>query len=117
MDDWRGVLAREFAAEEGSFHIQLHVDLTWDKEGFTRLIDAMMACCQQLDRTETVETWMAQGFWYLPGYVRDWAGNPSLPREHAEDYYQKACQRLDELAYWFFMGESLYLPGHVYEPL
>ena len=39
-------LAREFRAGEGSFLLQLRIDLYWDKEAFDRLTEAMRACCK-----------------------------------------------------------------------
>lgn len=39
-------LAREFRAGEGSFVLQLRINLYWDKDAFRRLTEAMRACCK-----------------------------------------------------------------------
>jgi hypothetical protein len=46
------VLAREFRAGEGSFLLQLRVDLHWDKDAFKRLTEAMRTCCEQYQYTQ-----------------------------------------------------------------
>ena len=117
MDDYLLVLRSEFEASDGSFLIQLRSDLHWDKESFTRLITAMQQCCQKHSKSETLERWMANGFWYVPSFVREWTTHPNFPRVHSAEYYQKAYQRLDDLAYWFFFGESPYLNGTGFEPM
>ena len=60
---------------------------------------------------------MANGFWYVPSFVREWTTHPNFPRVHSTEYYQKAYERLDDLAYWFFYGESPYLNGTGFEPM
>src|SRR5262249_46560358 len=39
-------LAREFRAGQGSFLLQLRIDMYWDKDAFRRLTEAMRACCK-----------------------------------------------------------------------
>lgn len=46
-ESYLDVLKCEFAAKDGSFLIQLHPDLTWDKEAFSKLVTAMETCCKQ----------------------------------------------------------------------
>jgi hypothetical protein len=40
------ILAREFRAGEGSFLLQLRIDMYWDKDAFGHLTEAMRACCK-----------------------------------------------------------------------
>jgi len=117
MDDYLLVLRSEFEAGDGAFLIRLRTGMHWDKESFTRLITAMQQCCQQHSKSETLERWMANGFWYVPSFVREWTTHPNFPRVHSTEYYQKAYERLDDLAYWFFYGESPYLNGTGFEPM
>ena len=63
-------------------------------------------------RTSTVE-----GFWFVSWFVKDWTGHPNFPRPQPEMYYKNAIDRLNDLAYWFFMGESPYQEGHQFNPL
>jgi hypothetical protein len=117
MDDYLLVLRNEFEAGEGSFLIQLRPHLVWDQTSFTRLILAMQRCCEEFSGAENLDRWMAQGFWYVPSAVRDWTMHENFPRLHPPDYYDKAYRRLDDLAYWFFLGESPYVNGTGFEPM
>ena len=90
MDDYLCALRNEFEAGEGSFLIQIRPDLNWDKAAFTRLITVMQRCCQEHGESDTLERWMANGFWFVPSFVRDWTTHPNFPRVHEAEYYQKA---------------------------
>ena len=116
-NDYVDVLKREFEAEEGSFLIELRCDLTWNLDSFSRLTTAMEACCRGNESNEALERWVANGFWYLSWFVAEWTRHPSFPRSHPDEYYQKAYQRLNDLAFWFFSGSSPYEEGHVPAPL
>lgn len=111
------ILKREFAAEDGSFLIQLRPNLVWDKEAFSRLVIAMEACCKAWEGQDSLERWMVEGFWFVSQFVKDWTAHPSFPRPHPQEYYESALKRLDDLAYWFFTGCSPYEVGHELEPL
>ena len=117
MGEYLSVLRNEFEAGEGSFLIQLRPHLVWDRASFTRLIAAMQQCCEESSKADTLERWMAEGFWYVPRFVRDWTTHPAFPRVHPAAYFEKAYQRLDNLAYWFFFGESPYVDGTGFEPM
>lgn len=118
IDNYGEVLRHEFCSgHKETFLIQMRPRLRWDKEAFSRLIQAMQACCEAYDRSETMETWLAEGFYMMAREVRHWTTHPNFPKEHPEDYYQKAYIRLDDLAYWFFIGDRLYVEGRGYEPL
>lgn len=119
-DDYLAVLAHEFAPSEGSFLWQMY-NRMWDKAAFTRLTDAMVACCRALDATgkrpggnsldnldwTPVPRWLADGFWFVSAGVRDvtmtWAETAQ-----EQDYYDAAYERLLLLASWFFTGHSPY---------
>jgi hypothetical protein len=117
VDQYLTVLRDEFDAEEGSFLIQMRSDLRWDKVAFTRLIVAMEQCCQAIDEQEKVDRWVAGGFWYVSFTIRDWTTHEQFPQDHGADYYEQAYQRLDDLAFWFFMGESPYQEGLGFEAM
>lgn len=53
--DYRSILWSEFFAEEGSFLLQLRVDLYWDKAAFDRLTEAMRACCKEYEREQKTD--------------------------------------------------------------
>lgn len=117
MGHYREFLNREFQADEGSFLIKLRVELEWDRDAFSRLTIAMQECCAALENDEAVDRVLACGFWYLAQFVKDWTTHPNFPKDYSQDYYSKSYERLDDLAYWFFMGQSPYQPGQGFEPL
>ncbi len=71
----------------------------------------MEACAIAQATCPEIERRIAQGFWYLERFVPEWSNHPNFPRPYEEQYYQAACERLSDLAYWFFFGESPYEGG------
>jgi hypothetical protein len=108
MENYLAVLEKEFRAEDGSFLLQLRVNLIWDKEAFLRLSDAMKKYCENHSQETKVDKWIAEGFWWMQLFTRDWSSHPNFPRKQPPEYYEKACKLLDDLAYWFFIGQSPY---------
>ena len=106
MDNYLEILRSEFEAEDDSFLIKLRSELMWDQAAFNQLSSAMKVCCERQVSSEPVERWLARGFWYVPGFVRDWTTHPNFPKVYPAEYYESAYRRLDDLAFWFFFGES-----------
>lgn len=100
------VLEREFAGEDESFLIRLRIDRVWDRDAFTRLEQAMREVCAAYEERDQLPRWLADGFYYASVFVRSWTGHPSFRRPENEDYYDACLQRLDDLASWFFSGDS-----------
>jgi hypothetical protein len=133
VDDYLSVLEREFVAEDGSFLLQLRVQLTWDKAAFTRLTSAMLACCQAFDKgdlrpsmedtthyTALVPRWLAEGFWCVGRFVESWTMHPAWDQRRAAEpeYYRAAYERLFLLAEWFFIGQCPSLdPSQTFAPM
>lgn len=117
MDDYLVILRNEFEAGEGSFLIQIRPYLNWDKVAFTRLILAMQTCCEQSYHLDKLDRWIAEGFWFIPDFVQTWTTHPNFPRVHSEEYYDKAYERMRDLAWWFFMAESPYMDGTGFDPI
>lgn len=101
-------LRHEYEAQEGLFLLAVRVQLQWDKSAFTLLTAAMKQCCVESTGKDALERWLAELFWYLPAFVRDWTTHPDFPPIYAPAYYDHAYERLDSLAYWFFRGYSPY---------
>jgi len=101
----REILRREFDAEEGSFILQVRVGLKWDWEAFRRLASAMYDVADEARGQPSIETWIAQGFWFCDTWIRDHTSHPNFPRP-PEKAYRDALALLDELAYFLFMGQS-----------
>lgn len=100
------VLRQEFDGEPGSFLLQLRCNLEWDWTAFNRLTGAMLTYVQANEDAQQLPRWIAEGFWYLQSFVKDWSSHESFPRTHNTEYYQAAYSRLDDLASWLFTGSS-----------
>ena len=111
------ILKREFHAQDDSFLLKVRVHLNWDKEAFLRLITAMQACCEANETQQSLPRWQAEGFWYFSWFIRDWTTHPNFPRPEPPQYHAAALTRLDDLAYWYFFGDSPYEAGTGFEPL
>jgi hypothetical protein len=103
----RGILRREFDAEEGSFLIQVRCRLEWDWDAFRRLTSAMYDVADEAKGQPSVETWIAQGFWYCDTFIRNWTSHPNFPRP-PEGAYRDALELLSNLASFLFTGLNPY---------
>jgi hypothetical protein len=108
MDEALSTLRNEFDARDGSFLSLLRIDLVWSDAAFTRLTGAMQTYLASDREKENLERWVAEGFWYLSHFVKDWTSNASFPKEFSTAYYESAFERLYDLAHWLFVGESPY---------
>jgi hypothetical protein len=117
MDNYLGILSNEFEAGSDSFISKLRPDLNWDKAAFTRLTTAMKVCCERQSSAEQIERWIARGFWYIPRFVREWTTHPNFPKPYPIEYYDRAYERLDDLGFWFFFGQSPYVDNTGFDPL
>ena len=117
MESYLDTLKSELNAEEGSFLLKLRSDFKWDKTAFTRLVSAMRICCEQRAETDALPRWLAEGFWYFSTFVKETSSHPQFRRPYPQGYYQKAYERLEDLAYWFFRGESPYLEGSGFDEI
>jgi hypothetical protein len=117
MSAWEQTLRHEFEAGDGSFLIQLRPSLIWDRTAFSRMTEAMRDCAAHHETSDSRPQWLAEGFWFLGSFVREWSSHPNFPKPLDASYYKAAYQRLDDLAYWFFRGESPYAPDHIWVSL
>ena len=101
----RDILRREFSAEEGSFLIQARCRLVWDWDAFRRLTSAMYDVAEEVKGQPSIETWIAEGFWFCDTWIREHTSHPNFPRP-PEEAYRDALALLDELAYFLFMAQS-----------
>lgn len=121
-ENWETVLKHELGHEDegnggGSFLLRLRCDLEWDRAAFTRLIDAMQSCAKAHEGCDTLPRWIAEGFWFVSYFVKEWSSHPDFAKSFNNAYYEAAYERLGDLAYWLFHGESPYLATHVWLPL
>ena len=116
MDDVEAALRREFDAEPGTFLLALRTELTWSHPAFLRLVEAMQAYVEReqarpASERDRLDRRTAEGFWYVDGFVRDWSTHPAFPRERGSDDHARACERLRDLAFWYFVGECPFTTG------
>lgn len=91
----------EFTSQPESFMAGLK-QLQWDQAKLIALLQDLQRLCQLLDREEMIERWLADGFWYLPNFIKTWPEHPEFPKEQLPDNFQVVCGLLDDLAEWFF---------------
>lgn len=104
-------LRHEFEAEEGTFLLQLRCDMHWDRDAFRRLVDAMQGYLESQRDDEHLPRWIAEGFWFLGHFVKEWSSHPRFSRPLAQGYYEAGYRRLHDLGWWLFMGASPYESG------
>lgn len=111
------LLRQEFRAEDGSFLLQLRVDLHWDRQAFSRLEQAMRRVCAQQEPWQQLDRWLVEGYWYLSDFVPGHTSHPDFPRPEPDPYYKAAVRRLWDLQNWFVTGRSPYRAGHEWPEL
>ena len=94
-------------ADEGSFLIRVRCRLEWDWDAFRRLTSAMYDVADAAKGQPSIETWIAEGFWYCDTFIRDWTSHPNFPRP-PEKAYQDALELLNHLASFLFTGLNPY---------
>lgn len=113
MSDLDAALRHEFEAKPGSFLLALRTELIWSKPAFWRLVGLMENYIEQeqgrsAPEPEHLVRWVAEGFWYVDRFVREWTTDANFPRAYPTDYYERAFIRLNDLAFWYFTGVSPY---------
>lgn len=105
-------LAREFRAGEGSFLLQLRIDLYWDKEAFLRLTEAMRACCKDYQYSrEQIEREFNEQSQLTDEQLED--------EQFADEYYLRRNEYDTMLPRWLadgFWYLSTFVRGHTSHP-
>lgn len=100
-------LREAFQSDDG-FLLELRSTGRWNKASFARLVAAMQRYLETTRHGAHLERWIAEGFWIHDSLARDLSS--SIARgELNQAYLDAACQRLNALASWFFIGESVHL--------
>lgn len=110
-NNWQSVLRSEFAAEEGSFLLGLRTELKWDGAAFSRLTNAMVACCRSEAELDVLERWVAEGFWFADTFVRRWTNHEAWKERPERVEIDAGVELLSCLAHWFFFGDSPWIDG------
>ena len=101
----RDILRSEFEAKEGSFLLQTRSRHTWDWDAFRRLTSAMYDVADEVKGQPSIETWIAEGFWFCDTWIVGHTSHPSFPRP-PEDAYRDALALLSNLASFLFTGRT-----------
>lgn len=93
-DSWRAVLEKEFTGDEGTVWWRMRLG-GWDEAAYQKLVAAMRKCCEVHESKETVERWIADGFYSLARLgVQDDPKVATYPIDAAAEF--------DALAIWLF---------------
>jgi hypothetical protein len=98
----------ELNAADGSFLLQLRVELRWDATAFRRLTREMLTYVGSRDPEADLPRWAAEGFWFASWFVKSWSQHPNFSRPFPAEYYEAAYGRLHDLAFWLFTGRCSY---------
>ena len=109
-EDAMKLLKAQFDAVPGSFLDLLRTEFIWDKDEYAKLLKAMVQIAEEFTNIELLPRWLSFGFWYIPDFVRTWTTHPSWENyiNADKEYFDRARQRLYDVAYWFFVGKSIY---------
>lgn len=107
------LLRREFEADEGTFLLGLRGESPeWNKAAFSCLERAMRWTCEHFQDHDQLDRWLAEGFYYVSWFIRDWTAHPGFTRPEPQQYYSDCIQRIGDLADWFFHGTNDYVEPH-----
>ncbi|WP_435263869.1 hypothetical protein [Tenacibaculum sp. nBUS_03] len=101
-------LIDELKAKNGSFLLELRTDLNWNHDSFINLLTELNDECKRTKENLKLSRDTACGIWYISDFVKNWTEHQNFPKEFAEEYYEKACELINDLAYSYFMAESPY---------
>lgn len=99
------ILRKEFEGTDDSFIFQLRGDFVWDRDAFSRLIEAMKKVCEEHESVTSIEKWIASVYWRMAMFVKDHTLHPEFPRPYSSEYYEKAFLLIEELSTWLFVGD------------
>lgn len=103
----REILKRQFDGEDGSFLLKARCELNWNWDAFRKLTSAMYDVADESRNQNSIETWIAHGFWFCDTWIRDWTSHPDFPRPNKEAY-DDSIELIHDLSYFLFVGESPY---------
>ncbi|KAF9660140.1 hypothetical protein ABHQ57_06755 [Tenacibaculum sp. ZH5_bin.1] len=101
-------LIDELNAENGSFLLELRTDLNWNHDSFINLLTELNAECKRTKENLNLSRDTACGIWYISDFIKNWTEHQNFPKEFAKEYYEKANELINDLAYSYFMAESPY---------
>jgi hypothetical protein len=67
----------------------------------------MYDVADEIRRKDTIERWIAEGFWYCDTWISDWTNHPNFPRP-PEQAHKDAIGLIHDLSWFLFSGNSPY---------
>lgn len=104
-DDLLERLNQAFTGFDESFLSEFRHEFIWNQAKFNQLIRDMQQICENRSGQELIERWLADGFWYLPNFVKSWSAHPEFPKANLPANFQLMCELLEDLAHWFFTDD------------
>ncbi len=101
-------LIDELNAENGSFILELRTELKWNHNSFLNLVSKLDKEFKSTKNENKLNREIACGVWYISNFIKDWSQHENFPKILAEEYYTKSYELIDDLAYQYFMAESIY---------
>jgi hypothetical protein len=101
-------LKDELNAEEGSFLLELRTELNWNHDSLLNLLTKLNAECKRTKENLNLSREIASGIWYISDFIKNWTEHKNFPKKYPTEYYEKAYELINDLAYYYFMAESPY---------
>ena len=101
-------LIDELNAEKGSFLLELRTDFNWNHNSFLNLLSELNNECKKTKKDLNLSRDIASGIWYISDFIKSWAEHKNFPKKYSDEYYEKAYELINDLAYSYFMSESPY---------
>ncbi|WP_299767707.1 hypothetical protein [uncultured Dokdonia sp.] len=101
-------LKGELIAEEGSFLLELRTGISWNHNSFINLLKEAHKEYQNTKNDSELNREIAEGIWYISHFIKEWSSHENFPKVHSNEYYSKAYDLIHDIAYEYFMGESVY---------
>ncbi len=101
-------LKDELNAENGSFILELRTKLHWNHNSFINLLTEINKEYKRTKENSNLPRDIASGIWYISVFIKSWSEHNSFPKEYVPEYYEKAYEIINDLAYSYFMSESPY---------
>jgi hypothetical protein len=103
----REFLQCEYEAAKGTFLLQLRSKCEWDWNAFRRLTSAMYDVAEEIKGNQSLERWVAEGFWYCDWFITETASHSNFSR-FPEPAYRDAVELIHNLASLLFSGQNPY---------
>jgi hypothetical protein len=101
-------LKDELNAENGSFLLELRTNLNWNHNSFINLLSELNNECKRTKNDLNLSRDIASGIWYISDFIKSWSEHKNFPKQYSAEYYEKAYELINDLAYSYFMSESPY---------